>query len=132
MGYAFLYGVFGSLLGSNLGGFLYERMLKPVVGVPGTEGRTRLFWLLFAVLDIVACAGLFYFARSFGQDTPDTRARARRVMIGVYAGIVLLGLVFLAIGANATPVQYRTVVQAIIFIALGGGGIAVSLSRKSV
>lgn len=131
MGYAFLYGVFGSLLGSNLGGFLYERMLKPVVGVPGTEGRTRLFWLLFAVLDIVACAGLWFFARSFGQDTPDTRARARRVMIGVYAGIVLLGLIFLAIGANATPVQYRTVVQAIIFIALGGGGIAVSLSRKS-
>jgi len=29
MGYAFLYGVIGSLVGSNLGGVMYESMLKP-------------------------------------------------------------------------------------------------------
>ncbi len=34
MGYAFLYGVFGWLLGSNLGSFFYERLLKPVIGTP--------------------------------------------------------------------------------------------------
>ena len=38
MGYAFLYGVFGSLLGSSLGAYLYERMLKPVVATPEREG----------------------------------------------------------------------------------------------
>ena len=34
MGYAFLYGVFGSLFGSNLGGILYEKILKPFVITP--------------------------------------------------------------------------------------------------
>lgn len=32
MGYAFLYGVIGSLIGSSLGGILYGSMLKPLVG----------------------------------------------------------------------------------------------------
>ena len=41
MGYAFLYGVFGSLLGSNLGAFLYARMLKPVIGTPDAVATTR-------------------------------------------------------------------------------------------
>ena len=41
MGYAFLYGVFGSLLGSNLGAFLYTLMLKPVVGSPEAFATTR-------------------------------------------------------------------------------------------
>ena len=41
MGYAFLYGVFGSLLGSSLGAFLYERMLKPALGTPEADARAR-------------------------------------------------------------------------------------------
>jgi proton-dependent oligopeptide transporter, POT family len=40
MGYAFLYGVLGSLLGSSLGAFLYERMLKPP-GCSRRSGRCR-------------------------------------------------------------------------------------------
>ena len=32
MGYAFLYGVFGSLLGSNLGAFMYARIVEPAIG----------------------------------------------------------------------------------------------------
>jgi proton-dependent oligopeptide transporter, POT family len=123
MGYAFLYGVFGSLIGSNLGAFFYERTLKPAIGTPTADGQARLFWLAFAALDVVACVGLMLFARSFGADTPDTRARARVVMNGVYSGIALLGVFFLYQGVSATSVQYRTVVQAVIFVALGGGGL---------
>jgi dipeptide/tripeptide permease len=126
MGYAFLYGVFGSLLGSSLGAFLYERMLKPVVGMPGSQGRTRLFWLLFAVLDVLSVAGLVVFSRVFGRDTPETRRRARLVMQGVYVLILLLGLGFLYAGLSTTPPQYRVVVQAVIFIALGAGGLLIS------
>ena len=126
MGYAFLYGVFGSLLGSNLGAFLYERMLKPVVGQPGAGGRTTAFWLLFAALDVVATVGLILFARAFTADTVATRARAKRIMSGVYALIAVLGLSFLAIAASADPFQYRTAVQAVIFLALGGGGLAMN------
>ena len=39
MGYAFLYGVFGSLIGSSLGGALYGAWLKPVAGTPARTIR---------------------------------------------------------------------------------------------
>jgi dipeptide/tripeptide permease len=126
MGYAFLYGVFGSLLGSNLGAFLYERMLKPAVGTPQAGAQARLFWAMFAVLDVVAAAGLVVFARRFGDDTPETRRRAARVMTGVYALIGLLGVAFLIAAATASPVQYKTAIQAAIFLLLGGGGLAIN------
>jgi dipeptide/tripeptide permease len=130
MGYAFLYGVFGSLLGSNLGAFMYERMLKPVVGQPGAGSRTTLFWLLFAALDVVATIGLVIFARNFTADTPATRARATRIMNGVYAVIAVLGLGFLALAVSADPFQYRTAIQAVIFLALGGGGLVMNRRRR--
>ena len=126
MGYAFLYGVFGSLLGSNLGGFLYERLLKPAVGTAAAEGRTTLFWLLFAALDVVACVSLLLFARAFGEDTETTRRKARRVMRGVYGVITVLGLAFLVVALTGETVQARTAVQALIFSALGLGGLAMN------
>jgi dipeptide/tripeptide permease len=126
MGYAFLYGVFGSLLGSNLGAFLYERMLKPAVGTPQAGAQARLFWVMFAILDLVAAAGLVLFARRFAEDTAETRRRAARVMTGIYALIGLLGVAFLIAAVTASPVQYKTAVQAAIFLLLGGGGLAIN------
>ncbi len=131
MGYAFLYGVFGSLLGSNLGAFLYERMLKPALGTPRAGAQAQLFWLLFAVLDVVAAAGLVVFARRFGEDTAETRQRAARVMTGVYALIGLLGVAFLIAAVTTSPVQYKTAVQAAIFLLLGGGGLAINRAARS-
>jgi len=129
MGYAFLYGVFGSLLGSSLGAFLYTQMLKPAIGTAQATGRARLFWFLFAVLDVVAAAGLVLFARVFGPDTPATRQRARAVMRGVYAVVLLLGAVFLYVAFSTSPVQSRVAVQALIFVALGTSGLVTSRSR---
>jgi POT family proton-dependent oligopeptide transporter len=131
MGYAFLYGVFGSLLGSNLGAFLYERMLKPALGTPAAAARARIFWLLFAALDVAAAGGLVVFARRFGQDTPETRRRAARVMTGVYALIGLLGVTFLILAVTSSPVQYKTAIQAAIFLLLGGGGLAINRAARS-
>jgi dipeptide/tripeptide permease len=62
MGYAFLYGVFGSLIGSNLGAVLYDKILKPIAPTEDTVAsgaplasnvisQVKLFWLIFAVLD---------------------------------------------------------------------------------
>src|SRR5512136_276626 len=104
MGYAFLYGVFGSLLGSSLGAFLYERMLKPTLGTAESDARARAFWLFFAALDVVAMAGLVVFARRFGTDTEETRRRARVVMRGVYAVVLLVGGAFLYGAFSSTPV----------------------------
>jgi len=130
MGYAFLYGVFGSLLGSSLGAFLYERMLKPAIGAPDAEAQTRFFWVMFAVLDAIAAAGLVIFSRQFGHDTQETRRRAGVVMRGVYSLILLLGATFLYVAFSSTPVQARVAVQATIFIALGAGGLIVSSKKR--
>ncbi len=125
MGYAFLYGVFGSLLGSNLGAFLYARMIEPVLGTAAVAGRARVFWLLFTALDVAAAGALLLFARRFGEDTPATRRSATRAMTLVYGLIALVGAAFLVVGLGAAPVQVRTVVQALIFLALGAGGVVV-------
>jgi dipeptide/tripeptide permease len=126
MGYAFLYGVFGSLLGSNLGAFMYARMIEPVLGTAALGTRTTLFWLIFAVLDVCAAAALVLFFRKFGEDTPQTRHSAARTMQLVYGLIALIGAAFLVAGITADPVQIRTVVQALIFIVLGLGGIVIN------
>jgi hypothetical protein len=39
-----------------------------------------------------------------------------------YALIGILGLAFLYMGLTSEPAQYRTIVQAVIFLALGLGG----------
>jgi hypothetical protein len=126
MGYAFLYGVFGSLLGSSIGAFLYDRLMTPMIGSPGAPARARNFWLMFAVLDTCAAATLVYFSRAFGTDTPETRRRAQVVMRAVYGVILLLGAAFLYYAFSAATIQPRIAVQAIIFIALGVGGLFMS------
>ena len=63
MGYAFLYGVFGSLLGSSIGAYLYTEIMKPAIGMADAATTTRNFWLMFAALDVVAAVGLILFAR---------------------------------------------------------------------
>jgi len=129
MGYAFLYGVFGSLLGSSLGAFLYERMLKPALGTPQADERARTFWLLFAALDVIAVAGLVLYSRHFGRDTEETRRHAALTMRAVYAAVLLMGGVFLYAAFSTKPAQARTAVQAVIFIALGVGGLLVGRRR---
>lgn len=131
MGYAFLYGVFGSLLGSSIGAFLYGWQLEPLVGQPGADSVITRFWVMFAVLDVIAALTLVWFSRRFGVDTPETRRKAAVLMNGVYALVLLLGVVFLVTGLFlSTPPQYRVVVQAIIFLALGSGGLWMNNRRK--
>ncbi len=127
MGYAFLYGVIGSLVGSSVGGAMYASMLKPLIGQGGIEAKLRGFWLVFAVLGAVASLGMIVYNRIFGENTPRTRALARVVMTVVYLLIVVLGAVFL-IGAfrGDGPVSPKTVVQACIMLALGAGGLAIN------
>jgi len=127
MGYAFLYGVFGSLIGANVGSFMYARMIEPFLQAPGIADRTRVFWLIFAVLDACAAAALVLFFKRYGEDTPATRRSAARAMRVVYGLIVLLGVAFLAVGLGASPTQYRSIVQSLIFVALGLGGIVINL-----
>lgn len=80
---------------------------------------------MFAVLDIGAVLAMVVFFKRFGDDTPDTRARATRTMHFVYKLIAVLGAGFLVMGLTSDPMQIRTVVQSLIFLGLGVGGIAI-------
>jgi vacuolar-type H+-ATPase subunit I/STV1 len=132
MGYAFLYGVIGSLVGSNLGGTMYEAMLKPLVGQAGIRDSLRNFWLIFAALDVVAIVGLLLYNRFFAADTPETNRAARRIMLGVYVLLVALGAwFFYSAGFSAATVNYRTMVQAVIMLLIGTGGVLISARHKA-
>jgi POT family proton-dependent oligopeptide transporter len=128
MGYAFLYGVIGSLIGSNLGGAMYESMAKPVVGNPEAFPTMRVFWLIFAALGLAGTVGLYLYNRSFAHDTPAANRRARTIMIGLYVFLLLVGFWFgISSLVAGEEIAYKTLVQSLIMIALGGGGMAVSL-----
>jgi len=143
MGYAFLYGVFGSLIGSNLGAVLYENILRPVApsreavetGVPlvaEAVSQVKFFWLIFAVLGIFCLAGMLLYNRFFSEDTPETNRRAWKLMLGIYALIAAVGIYFFIFSLFLTPqIQWKTFVQALIMLTLGGGGLALSLKKES-
>lgn len=132
MGYSFLYGVIGSLIGSSLGGFMYEAMLKPVVGTPDATSTYRLFWMIFAALDFVAMLGLLWYNRTLAADTPANNARARQIMIVVYGILLVIGAYFLyASVSDAETIKYRTMIQALIMLVLGAGGMIVSRKPSS-
>ncbi|MQY61020.1 MFS transporter [bacterium] len=142
MGYAFLYGVFGSLIGTNLGAVLYENILKPVVpsaraveaGLPlAVEAATQAksFWLIFAVLGGVCLIGMLLYNRFFSEETPETNRRAWKITLGLYSVFALAGFYFLIYSLFLVPeIQWRTFVQALILLLLGGGGLSISMRRK--
>ena len=143
MGYAFLYGVFGSLFGSNLGAILYERMLKPLApdpeklaagGVmlePDVLWKIKIFWLIFAVLGIVCLVGMLLYNKFFSEETPETNRRAWKIMMGIYFVLAAFGLYFFIHSLFlADEIQWRTLIQSLILIIMGGGGMRISLKRK--
>ncbi len=130
MGYSFLYGVIGSLIGSNLGGVMYEAMLKPVMHTPEAFAVSRTFWLIFVALDVVGAIGLFAYNRAFALDTPKANADARKIMIGIYCLLLTSGAWFFAASMQGPGVAYKTLVQAGIMILIGIGGLWVSFTRR--
>jgi POT family proton-dependent oligopeptide transporter len=142
MGYAFLYGVFGSLFGSNLGAILYERMLLPLApdpqklatGValePFVLWKIKVFWLIFAVLGIICLVGMLLYNKFFSEDTPETNRRAWKIMGGIYLILAAFGLYFLIHSLFlADQIQWRTLIQSLILLIMGGGGMRISLKRK--
>jgi POT family proton-dependent oligopeptide transporter len=142
MGYAFLYGVIGSLFGSNFGAVMYENILKPFAPAPealaaGTPlasevvGKIQMFWLIFAVLGVVCLVGMLLYNKFFAEDTPETNRKAWKIMLAVYLVLAAAGVYFLISSLFlAEQVQFRTLIQALILIGLGGGGVLISMKRK--
>ncbi|MDX9720568.1 MAG: MFS transporter [Myxococcota bacterium] len=132
MGYAFLYGVVGSLVGSNVGGELYQHFITPVVGSSAAESTTFRFWLGFAVLGVLAGGGLVVYNHFFGTDTAATRKRARTVLLVVYALLTVGSIALFALQfdpSKAFPI--KTAVQAGIMLLIGGGGFMLLIRAKT-
>jgi POT family proton-dependent oligopeptide transporter len=128
MGYTFLYGVVGSLVGSNVGGEAYAAILTPLKGKAGSAATLRWFWLVFAFLGVATSLLLVVYNRYFGVDSPETQRRARRVMLIVYAFLLVAAL---GLGGWVTwskgELPVKTAIQAGIMILVGGGGLLMLL-----
>ncbi|MFH0903116.1 MAG: MFS transporter [Pseudomonadota bacterium] len=124
MGYAFLYGVVGALVGANLGGEAYTAFLAPLRGRPDSGQVTRLFWLVFAVLGLVTAVAMFGYHRLFGEDTAKTRSLARRVMLVVYGLLVVVAVALVVrVAYKYGSVPTKTKIQAGIMMLMGLGGL---------
>lgn len=142
MGYAFLYGVIGSLFGSNFGAVMYESMLKPIApspesiaaGVPlapEVTSKIQTFWLIFAILGVACLVGMLLFNKFFAEDTPETNRKAWKIMLGIYFVLAAAGVYFLISSVFfAEQLNFRTLIQALIMMGLGGGGMFISLKRR--
>lgn len=142
MGYAFLYGVIGSLVGSNVGAFLYEKILKPVVpssesvqaGVPLAPhvlSEIRLFWLIFAVLAVFCVIGLLWYNKHFSKDTPEANRKAWRIMMGIYVGLSIIGIYFMVASLFlSAQIQWKMFIQSLIMLGFGVGGIRISFKGR--
>ena len=141
MGYAFLYGVIGSLVGSNVGGEAYNAILKPLLRRPDFNpalgmlspeivSTLRNFWLVFAVLGVATMLLLLLYNRVFGEDTPATRAKARGAMFFIYGLLIVLsGLMPWFVWRSKGLIPPKTWIQAFIMLSIGVGGLF-TLLRK--
>ena len=91
----------------------------------------RNFWLIFAGLGIFCLAGMLLYDRYLSADTPETNRRAWKIMLGVYSVIGVAGVCFLIPAVFlAEEIQWKTFVQSLIMLALGSGGVWISLKGK--
>jgi proton-dependent oligopeptide transporter, POT family len=148
MGYAFLYGVIGSLIGTNVGGAMYESYLKPIaiksniiqtgsdiIAKPFVHVNNPVlmkFWLSFAILGIFSVGGLYIFHKIFGENTEKTRSLAKKVMIVIYSVLILIGLFFFIkeVPSAEAAKRPKLIIQASIMLCLGGLGLMTMLSSK--
>jgi hypothetical protein len=66
MGYAFLYGIIGSLVGNNLGAALYEKIVKGM-------DRPRVLWMIFSGIGILTIIGLVIYDRVVSPERIETQ-----------------------------------------------------------
>ncbi len=128
LGYAFLYGVIGSLFGSNFGAVLYAAIAKP--GEGSAENPTLFFMILF-VLGICSFLGLRAFDKHFSEDTPETQKKSRKYVSMIYIFLILAAAGIMVWKYFAHDLSPKTIVQAIILTLLGIGGLFVTHKANS-
>ncbi|NOR13074.1 MAG: hypothetical protein GQ545_07450 [Candidatus Aminicenantes bacterium] len=108
-----------------------EKLAAGVVLEPYVLWKIKIFWLIFAVLGIVCLVGMLLYNKFFSEDTPETNRRAWKVMLGIYFILAASGLYFVIYSIFlADQIQWRTLIQSLILLIMGGGGMRISLKRK--
>ena len=98
---------------------------------PEVVGQLKFFWLIFAALGVVCLLGMLVYNKFFVEDTPETNHRAWKIMFGIYIVFTLAGIYFMISSLFlAAQIQWKTLIQGLILLALGGGGVRISLRRK--
>ncbi len=67
MGYSFLYGIIGSLVGNNLGAALYVKIVKEM-------GQPRVLWMIFSGIGILTTIGLLLYDRFLAPEKHEVAA----------------------------------------------------------
>jgi len=80
---------------------------------------------------VLCLVGMLWYNRVFADDTPKANRKAWKVMLGIYIFIAVVGIYFLSASLFFDPqIQWKTFIQALIMLGLGGGGTWLSLSSK--
>jgi len=66
---------------------------------------------------------MLWFGKKFSTPSPRAERQAWRIMRGLYTILIVIGLVFLVVSLASSPVKWKSVIQALIMLALGSGGI---------
>lgn len=121
MGYAFLYGVIGSLFGSSFGAYLYTWLTN--------QGHTRTFFLLFSVLSVVGSFGLIVFHRYLAADTPENNRRAHFIVSAVYMALIIGGVALIATHFPPEKQDYKLLANSIILLIIGTAGLLITWKK---
>jgi hypothetical protein len=74
---------------------------------------------------------MLIYNKFFVEDTPVANHRAWKIMFGIYIVFALAGIYFIISALFlAEQIQWKTLVQGLILLALGSGGVNISLRRK--
>ena len=99
---------------------------------PEVIGQIRLFWLIFAGLGLFCLVGMLLYNRFFSKDTDIAKKRAWKIMLGVYIVLSVAGIYFVAEALFLSDqIQWKTLVQELIILLLGSGGVLISLKKET-
>ena len=103
---------------------MYHSFLSPLVGQTDVGQTLRNFWLVFSILGVATMFALIVYNKFFGVDTPETRVKARRVMLFIYGLLLLLAPGMIAfVWSTKGTVPPKTLIQSAIMFLVGIGGL---------
>lgn len=123
MGYAFLYGVIGSLFGSSFGAYLYIKL--------AAAGKVKLFFLLFAAFCLLGSAALILYNKFLSADTPENNRIARKIVLSIYTALIIAGAAMIASHFPPSKGDFKLVANSIILFTVGAAGFSITIRKDS-